>query len=247
MHWNNPRHNCTPIETMTPQEFAATLDATNLKLDASDGEICALCDEAAHSGFASVCVYPTSVSICSDILYSSQARVCTVIGFPHGRSSLEAKREEIIRAQEHGANEVDIVMNYAALRASDKTIVTEEIVRLCEVARKSDLLTKIIVETCFLTSTQKLTALGICETAGADFIKTSTGFGSAGATIEDVKRFADHRKSAIKIKASGGIRTLSDALALLEAGAERLGVSAASALLAEFQGKQFESKSTDTY
>ena len=131
---------------MTPQEFAATLDATNLKLDASDGEICALCDEVAHSGFASVCVYTTNVSICSDILYSSQARVCTVIGFPHGRSSLEAKREEIVRAQEHGANEVDIVMNYAALRASDKTIVTEEIVRLCEVARKSDLLTKIIVE-----------------------------------------------------------------------------------------------------
>ena len=96
--------------------------------------------------FASI---PSSVSICSDILYNSKAKVCTVIGFPHGRSSLESKREEILRAKANGANEVDIVMNYAALRAGDKTIVTEEIVRLCEVARESGLLTKIIVETCY--------------------------------------------------------------------------------------------------
>jgi len=232
---------------MNASDFAATLDATNLKLDASDGDICALSDEAAHAGYASVCVYPTSVSICSDILYSANAGVCTVIGFPHGRSSLESKRAEILQAKEHGANEVDIVMNYAELRSGEKTIVTEEIVRLCEVARECGLLTKTIVETCFLNEAQKLTALAICEKAGADFIKTSTGFGSGGATVEDIQLFADHRKGPIKIKASGGIRTLSDALALIEAGAERLGVSAASALLAELKGEDFDAQSKDSY
>jgi deoxyribose-phosphate aldolase len=160
---------------------------------------------------------------------------------------LESKREEIIRAKANGANEVDIVMNYAALRADDKTIVTEEIVRLCIVARESELLTKVIVETCYLNEAQKLTALAICEKAGADFIKTSTGFGSGGATIEDIKLFADNRKGSIKIKASGGIRALSDALALIEAGAERLGVSAARELLAELNGVRFKASDNDNY
>jgi deoxyribose-phosphate aldolase len=232
---------------MTPADFAATLDATNLKLDASDGEICALCDEAAHARYASVCVYPTSVSMCADILYNTPARVCTVIGFPHGRSSLEAKREEILRAKHNGADEVDIVMNYAALRSGAKGLVTEELVQLCQEARDAQLLTKIIVETCFLNEAQKLAALAACETAGADFIKTSTGFGSAGANVDDVKLFATHRTGPIKIKASGSIRTLSTALALLDAGAERLGVSAAAALLAELKGERIEKSSDDSY
>ena len=232
---------------MTPADFAATLDATNLKLDASDGEICALCDEAAHAGYASVCVYPTSVSMCADILYNTSARVCTVIGFPHGRSSLEAKREEILRAKHHGAAEVDIVMNYAALRAGEKGLVTEELMQLCQTARDAQLLTKIIVETCFLNEAQKLAGLSACETAGADFIKTSTGFGSAGANVDDIQLFATQRTGPIKIKASGGIRSLSSALALLDAGAERLGVSAAAALLAELKGERIEKSSDDSY
>jgi len=222
---------------MTPKEFAAHLDATNLKLDSSDGELCALCDEAAVAGYASVCVYPTSVSLCSNILYNSSVGVCTVIGFPHGRSSLESKRGEILYAKEQGADEVDIVMNYPALRAGEKSLVAEELLRLCEVARKADLRSKVIVETCFLNEEQKLAALRICEAAGADFIKTSTGFGPGGATLEDVQLFKAHRTGSIKIKASGGIRTLHDALAFIDAGAERLGVSAAASLLTEFKGK----------
>ena len=232
---------------MTPADFAATLDATNLKLDASDGEICALCDEAAHAGYASVCVYPSSVSMCAEILYNTPARVCTVIGFPHGRSSLEAKREEILRAKHHGADEVDIVMNYAVLRAGEKGLATEELVQLCQTARDAQLLTKIIVETCFLDPAQTLAALSACEIAGADFIKTSTGFGSAGACVDDVQLLAAHRSGAIKIKASGGIRSLSSARALLDAGAERLGVSAAAALLAEFNGQRIENSVSDGY
>ncbi len=222
---------------MNLKEFSAYLDATNLKLDASDGEICALCDEAAEASYASVCVYPTSVSLCSNILYGTETGVCTVIGFPHGRSSLQAKKSEIKQAKENGATEVDIVLNYSALRAGEKSLASEEIIRLCEVARKQQLLTKIIVETCFLNEAQKLTALTICETAKADFIKTSTGFGSAGATVDDVSLFAANRTNGIQIKASGGIKNLSSAMKMVEAGATRLGVSAAAALVAEFNGE----------
>ncbi|MFW6218105.1 MAG: deoxyribose-phosphate aldolase [Verrucomicrobiota bacterium] len=222
---------------MQPEEFANYLDSTNLKLDASDGEICALCDEAAQAGYASVCIYPTSVTICTSILYGTPVKVCTVIGFPHGRSTLEAKREEILRVADQGAGEVDIVMNYAALRAGEKSLVTDELASLCKTAREHNLLTKVIVETCYLDRDQKLQALAACESADADFIKTSTGFGSGGASVEDVALFREHRGNSIRIKASGGIRTLKEALALIDAGAERLGVSAAGKLLAEFKGE----------
>ena len=232
---------------MDHKEFSAHLDATNLKLDASDGELCALCDEAAEASYASVCIYPTSVSLCSNILYGTDTGVCTVIGFPHGRSSLQAKEIEIKQVKEYGASEVDIVLNYAALRAGEKSLASEEIIRLCETAREQELLTKVIVETCFLNEKQKLTALSICETAKANFIKTSTGFGTAGATVDDIGLFARNRTNGIQIKASGGIKTLSSALAMIEAGATRLGVSAASALVAEFKGENVSHSDKDGY
>ena len=221
---------------MSPEEFAACLDATNLNLDASDAVLCALCDEAAHAGYASVCVYPTSVSLCSNILYGSKVGVCTVIGFPHGRSHVESKREEILRSVENGATEVDIVLNYAALRAGGRSLASEEIASLCQVAHASGALSKVIVETCYLNHQQKLMALSICEDAGSDFIKTSTGFGSAGAQLEDVILFKERRTKNIEIKASGGIKTLKSAMEMLQAGATRLGVSAASNLMAAFDG-----------
>ena len=227
----------SPHDPNDPNVLARYLDATNLKLDATDGELCALCDEAAEAGYASVCVYPASVPLCSNILYSAPSAVCTVIGFPHGRSGLEPKREEILRAREHGADEVDIVMHYAALRSGERSLVAEETLQLCQIAHGLGLLTKIIVEACFLDDAQKLDALAMCESAGAGFIKTSTGFGSGGATVADVERFAGHRASGIRIKASGGIRSLADAHALIEAGAQRLGVSAARNLLAEAKGE----------
>ena len=219
---------------MNTAEFAAKLDATNLKLGASYKDIQILCDEAIQAHYAAVCVYPGYIPLCSDRLKGTGVNICTVIGFPHGCSGLQSKCEEIAYAQAQGAQEVDIVIHHAALRAGDIQIVTDETVRLCATARNAKLLSKVIVETCYLDEAQKLTALKICEQAGADFIKTSTGFGSGGATVEDVSRFATHRSTPIKIKASGGIRTLEQALALIEAGAERLGVSAASQLLEEF-------------
>lgn len=226
---------------MNPQAINKYLDATNLKLDASDGDICALSDEAAQHEYASVCVYPSNVSICSNILYSTPVNVCTVIGFPHGRSSLESKEEEIKKVKDLGANEVDIVLNYAALRGGERTLALEEISQLCATARELGLLTKIIVETCYLNEKQKLQALTICEDGSADFIKTSTGFGSAGATIEDVTLFAENRKNGIQIKASGGIRDLATSLAMIKAGATRLGVSAAAQIVAAAEGQSIDS------
>lgn len=221
---------------MDSNTLAKYLDATNLKLDSSDSELCALCDEAAQANYASVCVYPTNVSLCSNILYDTPVAVCTVIGFPHGRSNLKAKAAEITQVAEQGAGEVDIVLNYQALRAGEKSLAAEDAVRLCELAREHQLLTKIIVETCYLNSTQKLDALRICEQAGATFIKTSTGFGNAGATVDDVRLFAKNRQNDIQIKASGGIRDLTSATALIDAGATRLGVSTAAAILKAAQG-----------
>ena len=177
--------------SLTPTQFAAHLDATNLRLDSTDSDLCALCDEAAESRFAAVCVYPSSVTLCSSILYNSDTAVGTVIGFPHGRTSLECKRVEVLRAAHDGANEVDIVLNYAAIRAGEKSLAAEEALDLCQTARQSNLLTKIIVETCYLNQQQKLEALQICEAAEADFIKTSTGFGCAGARLEDVQPGTD--------------------------------------------------------
>ena len=216
---------------MNTTEFAAKLDATNLKLDASSKDIQALCDEAIRAHYAAVCVYPSYLSLCSERLQGTGVHVCTVIGFPHGCSSIESKQEAIQHARTHGATEVDIVMHHAALRSGETAKVTDETNRLCKHARQANLVSKVIVETCYLNEAQKLTALTICEQAGADFIKTSTGFGSGGATVEDVKLFQTHRTGTIKIKASGGIRTLDKALALIHAGAERLGVSAAGDLL----------------
>lgn len=220
---------------MNIASFAATLDATNLKLAAARDEIQLLCEEASQANYASVCVYPSHVSFCADLLKHSRVDVCTVIAFPHGCSSFQAKREEILQAHANGAKEVDIVMNHTALRAGDNTLVADDTIYLCEIARTANLISKVIVETCYLSRAQKLQALKICECAGADFIKTSTGFGSGGATIKDIQLFATNRKSSIKIKASGGIRTLDTALNLLEAGADRLGVSAADSLLEALQ------------
>ncbi len=222
---------------MNTTELAAKLDATNLKLDADYKDIEMLCDEAKEANYAAVCVYPSYLSLCSDRLKGTEVNICTVVGFPHGCSSIESKQEEIMHARTNGASEVDIVMHHAALRAGDDKLVSDEINRLCKSARQANLVSKVIVETCYLNEAQKLTALHICEQAGADFIKTSTGFGSGGATIEDVKLFDTNRTTAIKIKASGGIRTLDKALALIHAGAERLGVSAANDLLREFSSQ----------
>jgi deoxyribose-phosphate aldolase len=217
-------------------QLAATFDSTNLRLDATRADIESLCHEAAAQRFACVMIYPASIPLAARVLAGTGLRIGTVIGFPSGRFATSAKAAEIEAAHVAGAHEVDIVMNYAALRDGEPAVAGKEVTELTAIAHKLGLLVKIIVETCYLPESCLLPALQICEEAGADFIKTSTGFGSAGAKAEHLALWAAHRRGSIKIKAAGGIKTLADAQTLLAAGASRLGTSSAAAILAEAQG-----------
>lgn len=221
---------------MTAAELAATFDSTNLRLDATEPELAALCAEAARQRFACVMLYPASVAFAARESAGTGLRIGTVIGFPSGRFATAAKRAEIAAARAAGAHEVDIVLNYPALRAGRPAEAGDEIAALTTEAHALGLLVKIIVETCYLDAPQRLAALRLCEAAGADFIKTSTGFGSAGARAEHLREWAAARTGRIALKASGGIRTLADARTLLAAGATRLGTSNAGAILAELHG-----------
>ncbi|MDD2763023.1 MAG: deoxyribose-phosphate aldolase [Opitutaceae bacterium] len=218
---------------MKSAALAGYLDSTNLRLDATEADLRTLCADARRHEFAAVMLYPASVPLARETLASAKVRIGTVIGFPHGRTPTAAKEAEIRAVAETGAQEVDIVMHYADLREGRQAAVAAELGRLAAVARQLHLLTKVIVETCYLDRRQKLAALVLCENAGIDFIKTSTGFGAAGAAVDDVKLFADHRRGSIRIKAAGGIKTLAQAQALIAAGAERLGTSSAVALVQE--------------
>jgi deoxyribose-phosphate aldolase len=212
------------------------LDSTNLRLDATRADIEKLCSEAAEHRFACVMIYPTSVSLASRILKGTGVPIGTVIGFPSGRFSTIAKASDIRAVEALGANEVDIVMNYDALRSGETSAVAEEVHSLTTLAHTLGLLIKVIVETCYLPQECLLQALKICEDAGADFIKTSTGFGAAGAKPEHIALWREKRRTKIGLKAAGGIKTLADARALIDAGATRLGTSNAAALVAELKG-----------
>lgn len=223
------------MQLTTPQ-LAAALDSTNLRLDAPQADIIALCREAAEHRFACVMIYPASVALAAEVLAGTGMKIGTVIGFPSGRFSTAAKAAEITAMHTAGAHEVDIVMNYAALRDGDLELVDTELRSLTQRAHGHGLLVKIIVETCFLDDSQRIAALRLCEDAGVDFIKTSTGFGTAGAKVADIAAWAAARRGPIQLKASGGIKNLADARSLLAAGATRLGTSNAAAILAEFNG-----------
>jgi len=233
--------------TLSPAQLAASLDSTNLRLDATAADITNLCREAAEQRFACVMIYPASVPLAARVLNGSGLRIGTVIGFPSGRFSTSAKAAEITAAAAAGAHEVDIVMNYAALREGENAAVAAEVAELTSIAHKLGLLIKVIVETCYLPESCLLPALQICEDAGADFIKTSTGFGSAGAKPEHLKLWASHRRGSIQLKAAGGIKTLADAQVLLTAGATRLGTSSAAAIVAEARGKPTISSASGAY
>lgn len=219
-----------------PDSIARFIDSTNLRLDATDADLRALCADARRWQLKAVMLYPSGVALAREALAGSEVRIGTVIGFAHGRGPTVAKAAEIEAVVAAGAHEVDIVMNYGDLREGRTAAVAAELQTLAALARRLGALTKVIVETCYLDRAQKLAALALCEDAGIDFIKTSTGFGSAGATVDDVKLWADHRRGAIKIKAAGGIKTLTHARALLAAGAERLGTSNGVALVQEETG-----------
>lgn len=213
--------------------LAPYLDHTLLKPDATPQQIAQLCADAAQYHFASVCVPPCYVRQAADALHGTGVPVCTVIGFPLGYALAKVKFFEAHQALSEGATELDMVINVGALKAGRTEEVEEEIGQLAELCHLRGALLKVIIETALLTETEIVTACQLCEEAGADFVKTSTGFASRGASVADIKLMRRSLPATIRIKASGGIRERAFALALVQAGADRLGSSNSLALLEE--------------
>ncbi len=209
--------------------IASLIDHTALKPETSKEQIEKLCSEAVEYGFASVCVNPCYVSLCSQLLKDSKIKVCTVIGFPLGATTSAVKAAEASEAIENGAREVDMVINVGAVKSGDFDYVKKDIEAVVQAA-KDKALVKVILETCLLTDEEKRLSCQICKEAGADFVKTSTGFSTGGATVEDIKLMRDIVKPTMGVKASGGIRDYETAKAMIEAGASRIGASASVAI-----------------
>jgi deoxyribose-phosphate aldolase len=217
--------------SITKAKFARMIDHTLLKNTAIRKDIELLCSEAMEFGFASVCVHPFYVGMCSSILHKSSTKVCTVIGFPHGMHRTGVKIAETMQAIHDGAQEIDMVIQVGALIDGDKDIVWNDIRSVVDTAHQSGAVVKAIIETSVLNEEQKISACEIVSDAGADFIKTSTGFAGGGATIEDIRLLRSHIDPDIQVKASGGIRTFEQALAMIQAGATRIGTSSGVSML----------------
>lgn len=199
------------------------IDHTNLKQDAINEEIVKLCDEAIANDFASVCVNPSFVSLAYEKLKDTDVDVCTVIGFPLGQNTTAVKAFETKDAINNGASEIDMVINVSKLKDKDYDYVYEDIKAVVTAA--NGVLVKVIIETCLLTDEEKVKVCEIAVKAGADFVKTSTGFSTGGATKEDVKLMKDTVGDKAQVKASGGVRTPEDFNAMIENGATRIGTS----------------------
>ena len=205
------------------------IDHTLLKPDASQEQIETLIEEAKKYDFASVCVNPTWVNFAAQALKATDVKVCTVIGFPLGANTPELKAFETSDAIQNGANEVDMVINIGALKSRNFDLVERDIRAVVEAAKGT--LVKVIIETCLLTDDEKVKACQIAQKAGADFVKTSTGFSTGGATVADVALMCKTVGPDMGVKASGGARSYEDALAFIKAGATRIGASSGVAIM----------------
>ncbi|KGP90490.1 deoxyribose-phosphate aldolase [Pontibacillus chungwhensis BH030062] len=216
-------------------KLAKMIDHTQLKPDTAQEKIEQICQEAKEYGFASVCVNPYWVPFCYERLQDTDVKVCTVIGFPLGANTKELKAYETKQAIENGATEVDMVINIGALKSGDKETVQADIEAVVR-ATEGNALTKVIIETSLLTDEEKVTACELAKAAGADYVKTSTGFSGGGATVEDIKLMRKTVGPDMGVKASGGVRDREGADAVIEAGATRIGASAGVSIVSGGQG-----------
>jgi deoxyribose-phosphate aldolase len=210
---------------LNPQKLAGMIDHTLLKPEATSAQVIQLCEEARQYGFASVCINPTHVPLSADLLNGTPVKVSTVIGFPLGATTPAVKTFETYEYIRQGAMELDMVINIGALKAGDGELVKRDIQDVVLAGREHKALVKVILETCLLTDAEKTTACLIAKEAGAAFVKTSTGFSTGGATVADVTLMRRTIGPEMGVKASGGIRTLEDALRMISAGANRIGAS----------------------
>ena len=228
---------------MRVREFAKTIDHTLLKPDATEKDVRRVCEEARRFHFAAVCIPPCYVRFAARELRATDVKVATVVSFPFGADTTSIKAAGVRDAIVGGASEVDVVMNISRFLSGDFSFVAEELATLnSEIGAVAisnglnDAVLKVIIETAYLTDEMKKLAVQMVAASGADFVKTSTGFGPGGATVEDVALLREEAPEGLSIKASGGIRTLEEALDLLNAGASRLGASAGVAIMEKAEG-----------
>lgn len=222
------------IANLSVKDLAGMIDHTFLKPYGTAADIEKLCAEADRYGFAMVAINPAEVTTCASLLRDSSVRVGAAIGFPLGQTTTECKAFETRDAIEKGATEIDTVINIRALQKGQLDIVKREIEDMVSICRPAGVICKVILETCYLTDEEKETVCRISKEAGVDFVKTSTGFGTAGATVHDIALMRRVVGPAIGVKASGGVRDLETALAMIEAGATRIGTSSGVAIVETF-------------
>lgn len=220
---------------ITAEQLANMVDHTNLKAFADNGMFEKLCGEAKQYQFKMVAINPAQIKRCKELLQGSPVHVGAAIGFPLGQTTLECKVFETEDAISKGADEIDYVINVAEVKNRNYEYIKEEMEQITEVCRRAGVTSKVIFENCYLTDEEKKKVAEIAKEVKPDFIKTSTGFGTGGATVEDVRLMKSVVGDAVKVKAAGGIRDLETALAMVEAGAERLGTSAGVEIVKEMQ------------
>lgn len=225
-------------EMVTVEQLANMIDHTNLKAFADDAAFEKLCDEAKKYNFKMVAINPAQTVRCKKKLEGSPVHVGAAIGFPLGQTTLECKIFETKDAIEKGADEIDYVINVAELKNKNYDYIKKEMEEIVKICREAGKTSKVIFENCYLTDDEKRKVAEIAKEVKPDFIKTSTGFGTGGATVEDVKLMKSVVGDEVKVKAAGGIRDLKTALAMIEAGAERLGTSAGGAIVEEYNNQK---------
>lgn len=217
----------------TDGSMAHMIDHTLLKPDATQDQIAQLCYEARKHGFASVCINPTNVKLCAELLKGSNIAVCTVVGFPLGATPTEVKVFEAQQAVREGATEVDMVINIGALKSQDYELVERDIASMARVCHAGNAILKVIIEAALLNDEEKVAACQLAKVAGADFVKTSTGFGPGGAALEDVALMRHVVGPSMGVKAAGGIGTYEKAQQMIAAGASRIGASGSVKIMQE--------------
>src|ERR671939_969219 len=234
-------------QTASARDWASLIDHTLLKPEATEDEIKHLCEEAARFHFASVCVNPTWVRASACHLRGTGVPVCTVIGFPLGATLADVKAYEARRAIFDGAREVDMVINIGALKSGDDCLVEQDIRSVVEAAHEYDAICKVIIETALLTDDEKVRACNAAKKAGADFVKTATGFSKGGATVADIALMRSVVGGQMGVKASGGVKDLKQARAMVEAGATRIGASVGVKIAQEAAGAKTTGARTSAY
>jgi deoxyribose-phosphate aldolase len=222
-------------KTITYAQLAKVIDHSLLRPELTEQEVVEGCKLAARYNTATVCVKPTHVKLAAEVLKGSDVKVSTVVGFPHGSNLTATKVAEAQAAMDDGAVELDMVLNIGALRSGQADFVRDDIQAVCSAAHAREAKVKVILENAYLNEAQKILACQLCEQAGADWVKTSTGFAPSGATLDDLRLMRANVSEKVQVKAAGGVRTLEAILAVIDAGCTRCGATATAAILDEFE------------